>query len=84
MPRVQAWMAKKTSKTNCTLDNAAIRREWYVLDPLAGKILAMSISVAHAKTGATFRFRRGRSTLRLFSACNRNLQSLLETRSLGH
>ncbi len=29
MPKVEAWMAKKTNKRNCTLENAAIRREWY-------------------------------------------------------
>lgn len=33
MPKVEAWMAKKVAKTNqtCTLENAAVRREWYVL-----------------------------------------------------
>lgn len=29
MPRVEAWMAKKGG--NCTLANAAVRREWYAL-----------------------------------------------------
>ncbi len=29
MTKVQAWMAKRAGKTNnCTLENAAIRREW--------------------------------------------------------
>ncbi len=29
MAKVQAWMTKRTGKTNnCTLENAAIRREW--------------------------------------------------------
>lgn len=30
IPKVEAWMASKTKKGNCTLENAAIRREWYV------------------------------------------------------
>ena len=30
MPNVEKWMAKKAGKSNCTLENAAIRREWYV------------------------------------------------------
>jgi tyrosinase len=31
MTKVQAFMAKRAGKTNnCTLENAAIRREWYV------------------------------------------------------
>jgi len=31
MPKVQAWMAKRAGKTNnCTLENAAVRREWCV------------------------------------------------------
>ncbi len=30
MPKVEAWMAKKAGKTNCTLENAAVRREWCV------------------------------------------------------
>jgi tyrosinase len=30
MPKVEAWMAKRAGKTNnCTLENAAVRREWY-------------------------------------------------------
>jgi tyrosinase len=30
MPNVEAWMAKRAGKTNnCTLENAAVRREWY-------------------------------------------------------
>lgn len=28
MPKVEAWMAKKAGTTNCTLENAAVRREW--------------------------------------------------------
>lgn len=28
IPKVEAWMAKKKAG-NCTLENAAIRREWY-------------------------------------------------------
>lgn len=31
MPKVEAWMAKKAGTTNCTLENAAIRREWCVV-----------------------------------------------------
>jgi len=32
MPKVQAWMTKKLAKTksNCTLENAGVRREWFV------------------------------------------------------
>jgi tyrosinase len=33
MPKVDAWMAKKIAEgknNNCTLENAAVRREWYV------------------------------------------------------
>lgn len=33
MPKVEEWMATKPSTSNCTLENAAIRREWYVLFP---------------------------------------------------
>lgn len=29
MPKVEEWMASKTSASNCTLENAAVRREWY-------------------------------------------------------
>jgi tyrosinase len=30
MPKVEAWMAKRAGNTNnCTLENAAVRREWY-------------------------------------------------------
>lgn len=29
MPKVQAWLASKKN-TTCTLENAAVRREWYV------------------------------------------------------
>ena len=31
MPRVESWVAKKAANglTNCTLENAAVRREWY-------------------------------------------------------
>lgn len=28
MPKVEAWMAKKPNKNNCTLENAGVRREW--------------------------------------------------------
>ncbi|KAL1859683.1 hypothetical protein VTK73DRAFT_7501 [Phialemonium thermophilum] len=28
MPKVVAWMATKAGSTNCTLENAAVRREW--------------------------------------------------------
>jgi tyrosinase len=33
MPKVEAWMAKKAAagkNNNCTLENAAVRREWSV------------------------------------------------------
>jgi hypothetical protein len=29
MPKVQAWLSSKKN-TTCTLENAAVRREWYV------------------------------------------------------
>jgi tyrosinase len=30
MPNVEAWMAQRAGNTNnCTLENAAVRREWY-------------------------------------------------------
>jgi hypothetical protein len=29
MPKVEAWMAQRAGNTNnCTLENAAVRREW--------------------------------------------------------
>jgi hypothetical protein len=29
MPNVEAWMAQRVGNTNnCTLENAAVRREW--------------------------------------------------------
>ena len=28
MPKVAAWMATKKNANNCTLENAAVRREW--------------------------------------------------------
>ena len=28
MPKVAEWMATKTTANNCTLENAAVRREW--------------------------------------------------------
>jgi len=28
MPKVAAWMASKKTANNCTLENAAVRREW--------------------------------------------------------
>jgi tyrosinase len=34
MPKVEAWMARKIAagkNNNCTLENAAVRREWFVL-----------------------------------------------------
>ena len=35
MPKVEAWMAKKTAagkNNNCTLEKAAVRREWFVFN----------------------------------------------------
>lgn len=31
MPKVEAWMATKKTTNNCTLGNAIVRQEWYVL-----------------------------------------------------
>ena len=36
MTKVEAWMNKKIAagtNNNCTLENAAVRREWYVAAP---------------------------------------------------
>jgi tyrosinase len=31
MPNVESWMVKRAGQSNnCTLENAAVRREWYV------------------------------------------------------
>ena len=44
MPKVQDWMKRKTN-TTCTLENAAIRREWYVACRASSLIL-----VAHTQS----------------------------------
>lgn len=36
MPKVEEWMASKASTSNCTLENAGIRKEWYVKAEIRG------------------------------------------------